>query len=96
MSLRRPGAPADLGGLFEFGPLEREQTIRFRNESSGLINTLPREPDKLAYFESVLSSPDRTLSRKIRVTDVGEDTGGSATGLSATDAWGRAAVGDTR
>jgi hypothetical protein len=88
--------------------LEHEQAIRFRDESSGLINTLPREPDKLAYFGSILSSPDRTLSRKIRVTDVGEDvkgrvigrslpvTGGSATGLSATDAWGRAAVGDTR
>jgi hypothetical protein len=53
--------------------LEREQAIRFCDESSGLINTLPREPDKLAYFESVLSSPNRTLSRKIRVTDVGKD-----------------------
>ena len=88
--------------------MEREQTIHFRDETSGLINALPREPDKLAYFGSVLSPPDHTLGRKIRVTDVGKDvkgrvisrslpvTGGSAIGLSAADAWGKAAVGDAR
>ena len=69
------GASRNRSGLFELESLEREQTIRFRDESSGLINILPREPDKLAYFESVMSSPDHTLSRKIRVTDVGKDVG---------------------
>src|SRR5262245_30112545 len=72
MPLRRPGhrEPADRGGLFELEPLERKQAIRFRDESSGLSNTLRRERDKLAHFESHLSSRDRTLSRKIGVTDV--------------------------
>jgi hypothetical protein len=75
-------SPPNRGGLFELESLGREQTIRFRDESSGLINTLPREPDKLAYFESVLSSPDHTLSRKIRVTDVGKDVKGRVIGRS--------------
>jgi len=110
MPLRRPGdrEPADRGSLSELEPLEHEQAIRFRDQSSGLSNALPRERDKLAHFESVPGSPDHTPSRKIRVTDVGKDVkgrvigrslpvaGGSATGLSATDAWGKATVGDAR
>jgi hypothetical protein len=72
--------------------LEHEQAIRFRDESSGLINTLPREPDKLAYFGSILSSPDSTLSRKIRVTDVGEDVKGLARRIAS--AFSRAFLSD--
>jgi len=101
MPLRRGDRePVDRGGLSELEPLEHEQAIRFRDQSSGLSNALPRERDKLAHFESVPGSPDHTPSRKIRVTDVGKDVKGRvigrSSGLSATDAWGKATVGDAR